>query len=707
MQNQAWRDAFALSRNATKRAALAAGRVPPPVYGNLGGPFVHPFAVVMTGSVDVFWMELFTWMSSPGHPTPFDGAGYAFNAPAADSSLSYKVAESAVWDTNGTWTKPVWSDTRRNIYNAPTRMWLAEARSNGAVPFQMDGSLSPTPGYVWGDIDPNTTFLIHSKFVNANRWLFTGEARDRLADTAIVYCLSCVEWRRMSSLNTGGRPPHFVQLSAIGRLFEDEHVPYEVVLFGHPDLYVNDAGAARLRTKRWKRVILPSVDVLSDEDIELLSAFVRGGGILKTLGTNGVTDAELVPRTADPMAKIAAAASNGGALMPVAEALFEVYANRSTESTDSAAPLLRELARGADTKVPWRIEGPGADQQPPRLWANCWSHSLYAVGRGRSSNAATVCHLANFRIDMTPPLNETGGLVIPSKTITVWVRGDFQECVVYSPTRNKTTLTLQHRGKMTGCTVNTMDEYAVVAFGASGEAQGAQAAAAEVRKWLSRLVIASGTNGVRLGAIAPLLRDAEASLAPPTALGSPRLGVSKLVDLAEELQRAVGCIASGAKGWQRQARQPVLDLEPAWGGHLLKLDFGDGPVLPGFSSVTAGASKGQCPRLCQHALSQNRHNPNLVCVCPAPAGGWPHNATHYSRASGFGFLSCSNLEAGNTGDPDEFHADNIVSNRTATFRIDVPGASAGQELIVTLVIGALDVNVIRADGGTTPSEGVS
>jgi hypothetical protein len=94
-------------------------------------------------------------------------------------------------------------------------------------------------------------------------------------------------------------------------------------------------------------------------------------------------------------------------------------------------------------------------------------------------------------------------------------------------------------------------------------------------------------------------------------------------------------------------------------------------------------------------------------VCPAPAGGWPHNATHYSRASGFGFLSCSNLEAGNTGDPDEFHADNIVSNRTATFRIDVPGASAGQELIVTLVIGALDVNVIRADGGTTPSEGVS
>ena len=57
-QNQAWRDAFDLTRNATKRAALDAGRIAPPVYGNIGGPFVHPFALVMTQSVDVCALHL-------------------------------------------------------------------------------------------------------------------------------------------------------------------------------------------------------------------------------------------------------------------------------------------------------------------------------------------------------------------------------------------------------------------------------------------------------------------------------------------------------------------------------------------------------------------------------------------------------------------------------------------------------------------------
>eukprot|EP01051_Picozoa_sp_SAG22_P012017 SAG22_NODE_1212_length_5155_cov_2.020767_1_plen_1241_part_00 len=712
-QNQAWRDAFDLSRNATKQAAIAAGRIPPPVYGNLGGPLVHPFAIVMTRSVDVFWMEMFTWMSRPGHPTPQLGAGYSLDAPAADSSLSYKVAESAVWRPNGTWSRPVWSDTRRNIYNAPTRMWLAEVRGNGAVPFQMDGSLSSVPNYTWGDIDPKATFLPHTQFVNANRWLFTAESRDRIADAAIVFCLSCVEWRRMSSLNTGGRPTHFVQLSAIARLFEDTHTPYEIVLFGHDDLYANAAGAERLRTNRWKSVILPSVDVLSNKDIALLSAFVHHGGIIKTLGEIGVVDEELIPRrrSNSSVEQIAAAAGAGGALMTVPQRLFDTYATRSTESPETSAPLLRELMRGVDRHtIPWKIEGPGATEQPPRLWVNCWQHSLYATGRGRSGNSARVCHLVNYRLNMTPPLNVTGGLVTQAQSITVWVRGDFHECMAFSPTRNKTVLPLQYRDGMVGATLSTMDEYAVLAFGSSNDSIPTQAAAAEVRKWLSRLVIASGTTGVNISAIVPLLQDAELSLMPPpTGLDSTRLGVSKLSDLAEELQDGVQCIAAGAKQWQQHARQPVLDLQPGWSGHLLKLDFGDGPVPNGFQSVTAGASNGQCPRACEHALSASRRNPDTVCVCTPPAGGWPHNVTKYRPSVGFGFISSSNLQAGNTaGSPDAFHADAIISNRTATFRVDVPATGTyTSTVIVTLVVGANDLNVIESDGGCTPAEGHS
>lgn len=727
-QNQAWRDAFDLSRNATKQAAVAAGRIPPPVYGNLGGPLVHPFAIVMTGSVDVFWMELFTWTSRPGQVTPQTGAGYQFHAPAADSSLSYKIAESAVWRQNGSWSRPLWSDTRKNLYNAPTRMWLAEVRSNGGVPFQMDGSLSPVPNYTWGYIDPNTTFLPHTQFVNANRWLFTGEGRDRLADTAIIFCLSCVEWRRMSSLSSGSsRPAHFVQLSAIGRLFEDSQTPYEVVLFGHRELYANDEGLDRLRRRRWKTVILPSVDVLSDKEIELLAAFVHSGGIIKTLGLIGVTDEELRPRSDTPLTTIQAAAAAGGAVMPVAQRLFDAYANRSSESPETSVPLLRELMRGVDTDAAsWKVEGPGAEQQPPRLWANCWQHNLYAVGPGRTGNAAQVCHLTNYRLNMTPPLNTTGGVVIPAQSITVWVRGDYNACTAFSPTRNKTSLAVEHRDGMVGATLSSMDEYAVLAFGRSVETFATQASAAEVRKWLSRLVIASGTTGVNVSAVAPLLLGGESALAPPSmddrswltptskghgASGSSnRLGLAKLSDLAEELQQAVGCIASGVKTWQEQARQPVLELQPGWSGHLLKLDFGDGTLYPGFAPVTAGASKGSCPESCKRALSMSRHA-QQECVCTPPANGWPRNATVYDSKLGYGFLTASNLLAGNTaGLPDAFHADLIASNRTATFRVDVPSSTSvpsPQVVAVTLVVGAAALNVIPTDTAVTPAEGQS
>ena len=156
--------------------------------------------------------------------------------------------------------------------------------------------------------------------------------------------------------------------------------------------------------------------------------------------------------------------------MPVPHQLFDVYANRSTESATFSTPLLHELMRGVDTKtVPWKVEGPAADQQPPRLWVNCWRHNLYARGRGREGNSATVCHLVNYKLNMSAPLNATGGLVIPTQSTTVWVRGEFTACSVYSPTRNTTTLRLQRRNGMVGAILPSMDEYAIIAFGSSSD----------------------------------------------------------------------------------------------------------------------------------------------------------------------------------------------------------------------------------------------
>jgi hypothetical protein len=372
---------------------------------------------VMTGAVDVFWMEIFCWAqpSTPGiykggAPEPIPQASIK-GAPNADNSLNYKVVEAAVWSTRGTWRIPIWTDTRKNMYSAPTRMILAEARANGGVPWLLDGSLTTGGMRQWGMVDSNTTYLPHAKFVNSNRWLFTGEHRDRLADTAIVFCLSCAEWRRMSSLDTANRPDHFVQLSAIGRLFEDSLMAYEILFFGHPELYENNEGTARLLRGRWRTVIVPSVDVLSDAQIKLLSAFVRRGGVIKTLGPLGVTDEELLPRSGNTTSTIAAAAAAGGAVVQIPQRLFDAYANRTAQSS---APLLRALVDSTSKAVPWRVEGAATVQQPPRLWANCWNHTLYATAPGRKHNRASVCHLVNYRLNMSSPHNQSGGVVVPA-----------------------------------------------------------------------------------------------------------------------------------------------------------------------------------------------------------------------------------------------------------------------------------------------------
>eukprot|EP01049_Picozoa_sp_SAG25_P020547 SAG25_NODE_7120_length_503_cov_0.995050_1_plen_155_part_10 len=92
-----------------------------------------------------------------------------------------------------------------------------------------------------------------------------------------------------------------------------------------------------------------------------------------------------------------------------------------------------------------------------------------------------------------------------------------------------------------------------------------QTGATEIRKWMTRLVVASGTTGVNLSAIAPLLQQSERVLTP-LAPASHSLGATagKLQDVVSELQRAVGCITAGAKQWQAQERQAVLDLHPDW-----------------------------------------------------------------------------------------------------------------------------------------------
>jgi hypothetical protein len=193
----------------------------------------------------------------------------------------------------GDYEKPVWSQ-HQSCYGMSDeqvlpqassikrllQLYMAETYAAGAVPEMDLGGLPGAKNDVRTlSVTPKADILIGIKsfmdFVTDHRQWFTASQPHN--DVALVYSVPSFLWNDVPLWQKYLRD-HQVAFMAFGRAMEEGHVPYDVVIFGHPRLWDDARSLARLTN--YHTIILPQVDCISEVQWQAVERFVRAGGRL-------------------------------------------------------------------------------------------------------------------------------------------------------------------------------------------------------------------------------------------------------------------------------------------------------------------------------------------------------------------------------------------------------------------------------------------
>ncbi|MBT4482997.1 MAG: hypothetical protein HOC71_04880 [Candidatus Latescibacteria bacterium] len=454
----------------TKRAAVKYGRPVPALYGNQwGAQGIWPLGPMLSPHVDVVWIEQALYQ-------PYVETGeFDTQQPfAADkdkqawSTLAYKLGRAT-----GYFKKPVWT-VKYPENHLLTSIVLAEARANGGQMVQCYRmNEEHVDGYVWN------AHRTHARFASNNRVLFLD--RDSKSDVALIYSIAGMVWRNFSSLTVPSSETwdimktcdHVKQFTLAARLLEDNHIPYDALVFGHPDFYDDTPSFKRL--SRYKTVILPMLDAISDRQAEYLREWVRNGGQLILWGDTGTRDEELRIRSHSVFKDLQNNPGNGSVISVKNEENALAFLNSNKQ------PLI-------ETDLPRSV------------WLNVWQH-----GNG----PMTSVQMVNYNADIKA--NEINSV----QDFTLRLRCDndepFTDVRFLSPDSEPLNLPFTMNNGYAEVKIPNLNIFGVIVFSAQDEFR-ARSAAAQVRKWLERLKIANRCPGETIAQDSELIRETEAAL---------------------------------------------------------------------------------------------------------------------------------------------------------------------------------------------------
>ncbi len=249
-----------------------------PFFGNQGsawgGNRFPVFSVIISDVLDAQCLE-------DSLPAP-----YKRTCRTAWSTLQYRLMRAVSLGR-----KPVWPLLDTGVFRKwPTgaRFFPAQALSQGAVPLLL---WSPN---AWPD---EATYRAHAKiarFLDANRALFLN--RQPLARVALIYSVPTCFWRYFYTYWIYWRAGsnHGKWLGQAARVLEDAHIPYEPVVFGHPDLLDDTEQLASL--DRYDVLVLTDVDCVSGRQAAAVRRFRKRGGRVVVIGDFGSRTEDFIPR---------------------------------------------------------------------------------------------------------------------------------------------------------------------------------------------------------------------------------------------------------------------------------------------------------------------------------------------------------------------------------------------------------------------------
>jgi len=221
--------------------------------------------------------------------------------PRARDSLIYKLGLASGKGQKPVWIRGIIYDWTRGtsvLQSNHLRLITASAYANGAV-----RTLEYSQGTPNGQVDVSeaaaASLFQYYDWLDDYRFLFDG--RQSAANVGLVYSVPTMMWRFFPATQHSNSD-QVASLSGMANVLEREHIPYDVVIFGHPSVWSDEDLAEQMAG--YDLLILPDVDCLSTEQIEALEAFVAGGNKILFTGSLGTYDENLEPGTSSRTAAL-------------------------------------------------------------------------------------------------------------------------------------------------------------------------------------------------------------------------------------------------------------------------------------------------------------------------------------------------------------------------------------------------------------------
>ncbi len=542
------------------QSAARENRPIPAFYGNQGmvsGERV--FDVVLSDHVDIVWSE-----QSRCYQRPLNPDVQAF------STLLWKVGRAA-----SHYKKPVWAiQYQAGVTNEypyafgadkryPTALANVEAVANGGVPVQT------WVASFYGTQTISKTLKEghrqHSQFVSQNRGLFVDRAS--IADHAVVYSVPSMFWRYCYKLTILPALPNLDHFGAAGRLLEDWHVPYNVLMLGHEDVFDDSSDLVSL--VNYKTIVLPYVDCISDYQAVALKDWTRAGGklILWAKENVGTRDEELAVRGTQVFDDLIAD-PGWGTVETISTSLATNYINKAAGADDTIA------AKIVDSTLPV-LE----TTAPETVWLNVWQHgagpmtSVQMFNNDLDVTNDTISPATNF----TVTLREPGGVT--------WMHADYYNTDYDGLIEtNARPLSFTRIGDYVQVTVTNLDLFGILVFSVDDELD-ARMEAGQTRKEYERLKMALRCPDADEAAYTNLLGESETLLGQiqgDVVVSNFSPFVSQLQTKSAELGSALNAVTVSVEAALNARQMNALNVTA-----FKKYDFGKSGAAAGWTEVTA------------------------------------------------------------------------------------------------------------------------
>jgi uncharacterized membrane protein len=214
--------------------------------------------------------------------------------PYSHSSLVAKIGRASAIEGQPVWICGIiydWEREETYFSRDLARLIVSEGYANGARRI-----IELVMGTPHGDIPVPSD--IRSGLVDLGRWIQRYDlyetAGETLANVALVYSVPTLMWRFYPPTGHWNWPQTY-EFSGWSQIMEEEHIPYDVVMFGHPSFW-DDSDLAGVLSA-YDVLILPRVDCISDAQLEALDDFTAQGGTVIVSGEFATRTEDFVGRT--------------------------------------------------------------------------------------------------------------------------------------------------------------------------------------------------------------------------------------------------------------------------------------------------------------------------------------------------------------------------------------------------------------------------